>query len=124
LSQHIDEEKEECNCFSIQQKIQYVEFAMSHMDDDLASLHTIANQIGVSSSSLSMWMNKLPMYRHIVKHDHVRYSLNASHCGQLDDIGPELFGFVKDLRENGYAVSKKMIVVQACKILGSDSAFL
>jgi hypothetical protein len=96
---------------------------MLRMDEDLASLNTITDEIGVLNSSLSRWMNKLPQYRLIAKHDQVRFSLNAGRCSQLDDIGPELLGFVKDLRENGYAVLRKMIVVQACKMMASDSAF-
>ena len=123
MSERVEGEKEERHRYSIQQKIQYVEFAMLRMDEDLASLNTIADNIGVSSASLSRWMNKLPQYRHIAKHDQVRFSLNAGRRSQLDDIGPELLGFVEDLRENGYAVSRKMIVVQACKVMGSDSSF-
>ncbi len=123
MSERIETEKEQRPHYSIQQKIQYVEFAMLRMDEDLASLNTIADEIGVSNSSLSRWMNKLPQYRHIAKHDQVRFSLNAGRRSQLDDIGPELLGFVKDLRKNGYAVSRKMIVVQACKMMTSDSAF-
>ena len=123
MSERIEAEKEQHPCYSIQQKIQYVEFAMLRMDEDLASLNTIADEIGVSNSSLSRWMNKLLQYHHIVKHDQVRFSLNAGRRSQLDDIGPELLGFVQDLCKNGYAVSRKMIVVQACKMMASDSAF-
>ncbi len=123
MLERIEGEKEERPRYSIQQKIQYVEFAMLRMDEDLASLNSIADHIGVSSASLSRWMNKLPQYRHIARHDQVRFSLNTGRRSQLDDIGPDLLSFVEDLRENGYAVSRKMIVVQACKMLGSDSSF-
>ena len=102
--ERIQEGKEERPRYSIQQKIQYVEFAMLRMEENLASLNTIADNIGVSSASLSRWMNKLPMYRNIAKHDQVRLSLTAGRRGQLDNIGPVLLGFVEDLRENGYAV--------------------
>ena len=63
MSERVEGEKEERPRYSIQQKIQYVEFAMLRMDEDLASLNTIADNIGVSSASLSRWMNKLPQYR-------------------------------------------------------------
>jgi hypothetical protein len=93
------------------------------MEEDLASMNTVADEIGVSHTSLSRWINKLPIYRHIEKTDQVRFSLAGGRKSQLEDIGPALLAFVEDLREKGYGVSRKMIVAQSTKLLGPDSAF-
>lgn len=122
-SERVEEDKEERLRFTIQQKIQIVEYLMVRMDEDLASMNVVADELGVSTSSLSRWMNKLPIYRHIAKNDQVRFSLSTGRRGQLEDISAELFAFVEDLRENGYSVSRKMIVVHACRVLGPDSTF-
>ncbi len=118
-----DKETGERVRLSIQQKIQCCEFFMVRSEEDLASLNTVADELGVSSSCLSRWMNKLPQYRFLVKLERERFSLHQGRSAQLDVIGPELLAFVEDLREKGYAVSRKMIVAQACRILGPECAF-
>jgi hypothetical protein len=87
------------------------------MDQDLASLNSIASELGISSSCLSHWMNRLPQYRFIAKQDPVRFSLHSGKANQLDCIGAELFAFVESLQDSGYAVTQKMLVAQASKIL-------
>ena len=119
----IEDDKKKRRHFSIKEKIQVVESAMIRMDDDLQSLNLIADDLGLSNSCLSRWIDQLPILRHIAKNDEVRRSLHSGRRGQLDDISAELLGFVEDLRENGYAVLRKMIVMQACKLLGSDANF-
>ena len=122
-SSRIKEGKDECHRYSIQDKIRIVEFAMVRIEEDLASLNVIADEVGVHSTTLLRWFNKLPIYRYIAKNDQVRFSLSTGRRGQLEDIGTELLAFVEDLHENGYAVSRKMIVMQACRLLGSDCPF-
>ena len=86
-------------------------------------MNTVADECHVSNSSLSRWMNNLPIYRHIAKKDQVRYAIICGRKSQLEDLGPQLLAFVEDLREKGYGVSRKMIVAHACRLLGSDSVF-
>ncbi len=121
----LDEGVMERNHYSIAQKISYVSYAklLRHMEEDLASMTTVADEWGVSPSSLSRWINKLPIYHHIAETDQVRFSLAAGRHGQLEDIGSELLVYIDNLREKGYAVSRKMIVVQSTRLLGPDSAF-
>ena len=109
--------------YTILEKIIMVEHAQGRIEVDLASMNTVADECHVSSSSLSRWMNNLPIYRHIAKKDQVRYAIVLGRKSQLEDIGPQLLAFVEDLREKGYGVSRKMIVAQACRLLGSDSVF-
>ena len=108
---------------SIQQKIQCCEFFMVRSEEDLASLNTVAGELGIASSNLSRWMNKLPQYRFLAKLEKERFSLHPGRSTQLEAIGSELLAFVEDLREKGYAVSRKMIMAQACRILGPECAF-
>ena len=82
-------------------------------------MNVIADEVGVSMSSLSRWMNTLPIYRHITKNDQVSFSLSPGHRCQLEDIAAKLLAFVKDLSKNGYAVSRNMIVVHACRVVGT-----
>jgi len=119
----LDGDKTERNRYTILQKIAYVEYAQLRMKEDLASQNTVADECGVSNASLSRWINNLPIYRHIAKTDQVRFSLVPGRRSQLEDIGPDLFAFVEDLREKGYGVSRKMIVAQSSRLLGPDSAF-
>ena len=119
----LDDSKSGRNRYTIVQKITYVEYAQLRMEEDLASMNTVADEIGVSHTTLSRWINKLPIYRHIEKTDQVRFSLAGGRKSQLEDIGPALLAFVEDLREKGYSVSRKMIVAQSTKLLGPDSAF-
>ena len=43
----------------------------------------------------------------------------------LEEIGgPPLLSFIEELRESGYAVSRKMIVAQSCRLLGPEHHFL
>ncbi len=108
---------------SVQQKIQCCEFFMVCSEEDLA-LNTVAGKLGDSTSSLSRWMNKLPQYLFLVKQEKERFSLHPGRSTQLEVIGPELLAFIGDLREEkGYEVSRKMIVAQACRILGPECAF-
>jgi hypothetical protein len=53
----------------------------------------------------------------------VRFSLATGLRGQLNDSGAELIAFVDDLCDNGYAVSRKIIIAQACMKLVSDFSF-
>ena len=116
--------KETRTRYTIRQKITVVEYAMVRMEEDLASMNEIADEVGISTSSLSRWMDQLPQLRHINRHDQVRVNVNqAGRASMLDDISTDLLGFVRELRDRGYAVSRKMIVIQACKLLGTDSAF-
>ena len=108
---------------SIQQKIQCCEFFMVRSEEDLASMSTVADELKISTSSLSRWMNKLPQYRFLAKLEKERFSVHSGRSTPLEVIGPELLAFVEDLREKGYAVSRKMIVAQACRILGPECAF-
>ena len=119
----LDDSKTGRNRYTISQKISYVNYAQLRMEEDLASMNTVADEIGVSNSTLSTWINKLPIYHHIAKTDQVRFSLVPGRKSQLEDIGPDLFAFVDDLREKGYAVSRKMLVAQSSRLLGPDSAF-
>ncbi len=103
-----------------------MEFYQRCKEEDLALLNSVADQIGVSSSCLSRWIKKLPIYEFIVENDKTerdRFSLSAGRRGQLEDISSGLLSFVEDLREKGYAVSRKMIVTHACRLLGSDTSF-
>ena len=119
----LDEGVMERKRYTIAQRISYVNYAKLRMEEDLASMSTVADECGVSPSSLSRWFNKLPIYRHIAETDQVRLSLAAGRRGQLEDIGSELLAYIDDLREKGYAVSRKMIVAQASRLFGPDSAF-
>jgi hypothetical protein len=85
------------SCYTIVQKITYVEYAQLRMEEDLASLTTVTDECGVSHTSLSRWINKLPIYRHITKTDQVRFSLICGRKSQLEDIGPALLAFVEVL---------------------------
>ena len=98
---------------------------MVRMEEDLASLTDIAEEAGVDKSSLSRWIDQLPQLRHINRNDQVsdRLSLVPGRRGQLQDVGADLLSFVDELRGRGYPVSRKMIVVKACRLLGTDSAF-
>ena len=107
----------------IQQKIQCCKFFMVRSEEDVASMNTVADKLKISTSSLSCWMNKLPQYHFLAKLEKERFSLHPGHSTQLEVIGPELLASVGDLREKGYAVSRKMIVAQACRILGPECAF-
>ena len=117
-------EKTTRNRYTIKQKITIVEYAMVRMEEDLASLTDIAHEAGVDKSSLSRWIDQLPQLRHINRNDEVseRRSLVAGRRS-LEDVGADLLAFVEDLRGRGYPVSRKMIVVKACRLLGTDSAF-
>jgi len=122
-AERVEENKEKRHRYSIEQKIKIVEYMMVRMEEDLASMCEVADEVGVDKSSLSRWVDKLPIYRHIMKYDQVRLAINPGRKGQLEDVGPDLLAFVDELREKGYAVSRKMIVLQAIKLLGSDSDF-
>jgi hypothetical protein len=124
-SDHVlmDEGMVERNQYMIAQKIAYINYTMLRMEEDLASMCTVADEIGVSPSSLSRWINKLPIYCHIAEQDKVRFSISAGRRGQLEDIGLELLAYVEDLREKGYVISRKMIVAQASRLLRPDSTF-
>ena len=117
-------DKAQRNRYTIRQKITIVQYAMVCMEEDLASMNDISSEIGISTSSLSRWIDQLPVFRHINKNDQVRLAINPhGRRSQLEDIGADLLAFVEDMREKGYAVSRKMIVMKACKLLGTDSAF-
>lgn len=122
-AERVEDHKEKCHHYSIEQEIKIVEYTMVRMEEDLASMCLVAEEVGVDKSSLSRWMDKLPIYRHIAKYDQVRFAINPGHRGQLEDVGPDMLAFIEELREKGYTISRKMIVMQACKFLGSDSAF-
>jgi hypothetical protein len=119
----LDEKAEERKHYSIAEKIRFCEFALVKMEQDLASLNSVANEVGISSSCLSRWLNRLPQYRFVARQDQVRYILHRGRKNQLDCIGAELLAFVENLRESGYSISRKMLVAQATNILGSDSSF-
>ncbi len=93
----LDEKTEKRKHYSIVEKIHFCKFALVKMEQDLASLNSISNKIGISSSCLSRWMNCLPKYRFIAKHDQVRYILHRGRENQLDSIGAELLAFVENL---------------------------
>ena len=93
----VDEKTEERKHYSIAEKIRFCEFAMVKMEQDLASLNSIANEVSISASCLSRWMNRLPQFRFIATQDQVRYSLHRGRGNQLDCIGAELLAFVETL---------------------------
>ena len=103
----------ECNRYTIAQKISYLNYAKLCMEEDLALMTMVTDEVGVLPSSLSRWIYNLPIYCHIVETDQVRCSLSAGRHGQLEDIGLYLSVYTEDLREKGCSVSRKMIVVQA-----------
>ena len=124
MEERIVSGKEMSTRYTIRQKITIVEYAMVRMEEDLASMNDIADEVGISTSSLSRWIDQLPQLRHINRHDQVRLNMNrAGHTSALIDISANLLAFVHELRDRGYAVSRKMIVMKACKMLGTDSAF-
>ena len=49
----VEEETEICRCYTIKEKIKIVVFAMVRMEEDLALINTIADEVGISGSSLS-----------------------------------------------------------------------
>lgn len=110
--------------FTIEQKVKIMEYVHDMAEMGLCeSMNVAASNLGISASTLSRWKNKLPQFLHIARNDQVRSSLHMGRRGQLEDIGDTLLGFVNLLREKGIAVSRKMIVMQACKILGPDHDF-
>ena len=112
------------NHYTIQQKITICEYAEVRMEEDLAVMSDIADEVGVPVSCISRWLDQLPVLRHINRNDQVRLSVNPGRHGQLEDVGAELLGFVEELRDDGYAVLRKMIVMKACQLLGTtDSDF-
>jgi hypothetical protein len=86
----LDEKTEEQKHYSITKKICLCEFALVQMEQDLASLNSIASELGIALLCLSRWMNHLPQYHFIAKQDLVRYSLHSGKENQLDCIGAEL----------------------------------
>ncbi len=109
-------------CVSAPAEDQCCEFFIIRSEEDLASLNTVVtDELGISSSSLSCWMNKLPQYHFLAKLEKERFSLHQGHSNELDAIRPELLAFVGDLREKG--CSRKMIATQTCRILGPWCAF-
>jgi hypothetical protein len=125
LSDHVilDDGKKERKRYTIAEKISYVNFAKLRMEEDLASMTTVTDEIGVSQSSLSRWINNLPIYRHIAETDATKKSRFAGRRGQLEDIGQDLLEYVGVLHEKGYAISRKMLVAHATRLFGPDSAF-
>ncbi len=119
----LDEEMVEHNLYTITQKIFFVIYAKLCMEEDLASMNTVADELCVWPLSLSRWINNLSFCHHITEMDEVRFSLSAACCGQLEDIGSDLSAYIEDLREKGYAIFRKMIVAQATQLLGPDSMF-
>ena len=109
--------------YTIQQKITICQYAEVRMEEDLAAMSDIADEVGVPVSCISRWLDQLPILRHITRNDQVRLSVNPGRRGELEDVGAELLAFVEELRNDGYAVSRKMIVVKACRLLGTDSHF-
>ena len=79
----LDRDKSERSHYTILQKIACVEYAQLCIEEDLASMNTVMDEIGVSNLSLSRWINKYPLV------------LGCQ--SQLEDIGPELLAFVEDL---------------------------
>ena len=65
----LDEGVMKRNRYTIAQRISYVNYAKLRMEEDLASMSTVADECGVSPSSLSRWFNKLPIYPHIAETD-------------------------------------------------------
>lgn len=124
-SQRVEERivsgKETRTRYTIRQKITIVEYAMVRMEEDLASMNEIADEVGISTSSLSRWMDQLPQLRHINRHDQVRVNMNrAGRTSSLENISADLLAFVNELRDRGHAVSRKMIVMTACKLAAED----
>jgi hypothetical protein len=109
--------------YTILQKITLCEYAEVHMEVELSAMSDIVDEVGVPVSCISRWLDQLPILRHINRNDQVRLSVNPGCCGQLEDVGAELLAFVEELRNSGYAVSRKMIVAKACQLLGTDSDF-
>ena len=109
--------------YTIQQKITICEYAEVCMEEDLAAMSDIADEVGVPVSCISRWIDQLPILRHINRNNQVRLSVNPGRCGQLKDVGAELLAFVEELRDNGYAVLRKMIVMKACQLLETESDF-
>ena len=70
--------KETRTRYTIRQKITIVEYAMVRMEEDLASMNKIADEVGISTSSLSRWMDQLPQLHHINRHDQVRVNMNRA----------------------------------------------
>ena len=93
------------------------------MDEDLASINLVVCEVGVATLSLLRWFNKLPIYHYIAMNDHVGFLLSTGCYGELEDIGTELLTFVDYLHKNGFAVSRKMIVMQASRLFGFESTF-
>ncbi len=117
------DEKAEERTYSIAEKICFCKFVLVCMEQDLVSLNSIGNEVGVSLSCFSHWLNHLPQYFFIAKHDQVRYILHGGHKNQLDCIGAELLAVVANLQESWYAILRKILIAQALRILGSDSFF-
>ena len=69
----LDEKTEEQKYYSITKKICLCEFALVRMEQNLASLNSIASELGIALLCLSRWMNHLPQYHFIAKQDLVRY---------------------------------------------------
>ena len=101
-------DKAQRNRYTIRQKITIVQYAMVRMEEDLASMNDISSEIGISTSSLSRWIDQLPVFRHIDKNDQVRLAINPhGRRSQLEDIGADLLAFVEDMREKGYAARER-----------------
>ena len=75
----LDGDKSEHNCYTILQKMAYMEYGQCRMEEDHASMNMATDEVGVSNTSLSRWINNLLIYRHIAKTDQVRYSLVSGH---------------------------------------------
>ena len=94
-------DKAKCNWYIIRQKITIVQHAMVRMEEDLASMNDIANEVGISNSSLSCWIDQLLIFRHINQYDQVRLAMMNphGHRSQLEDIGADLLTFVEDFQD-------------------------
>jgi hypothetical protein len=52
-AERVEDHKEKCHHYSIEQKIKIVEYTMVRMEEDLASMCLVAEEVGLDKSSLS-----------------------------------------------------------------------
>ena len=79
------------NRYTIRQKITIVDYAMVRLEEDLASMNDIADEVGISTSSLSRWIDQIDIFRHINHNDQVsRLAMNQhGRRGQLEDVSAD-----------------------------------
>ncbi len=111
------------NRYTVLEKINIVEYTQVCMEEDKVSLSVVADEVGVSVSTLWRWCDQISSLREVRKSGESKRSLGKGRVSMLEEIASPLLSFIDELRESGYAVSRKMIVAHSCRLLGPDHRF-